>query len=94
MNLEQLLGRLRNTPSFIENVTHWETIPAREAHYEPFPEGLDSRIAPVLAARGIHRLYSHQRQAFDLAAEGKDICVVTPTARRLPKRSRACRAIQ
>ena len=37
MNLEQLLDRLKNTPSFMENVTHWETIPAREAVYEDFP---------------------------------------------------------
>ncbi len=80
MNLEQLIGRLKGTPSFMENVTSWQTIPAREAQYAPFPDGLDPRLAPVLAARGIHRLYTHQRQAFDWAREGKDICVVTPTA--------------
>lgn len=56
MNLEQLLDRLRHTPAFMENVTHWETIPAREARYEPFPESLDPRIPPVLAGRGIYRL--------------------------------------
>ncbi len=80
MNLEQLIDRLQHTPAFMENVTHWEVIPAREAVYEPFPYGLDARMPPVLAARGIHRLYSHQRRAFDLAREGKDICIVTPTA--------------
>ena len=80
MNLEQLLDRLRHTPAFMENVTHWETIPAREARYEPFPESLDPRIPPVLAGRGIYRLYSHQREAYDLVEAGKDICVVTPTA--------------
>ena len=46
MNLEQLLGRLKNTSSFMENVTHWETISAREAVYESFPPSLDERIAP------------------------------------------------
>ncbi len=80
MNLEQLIGRLKTTPSFMENVTHWETIPAKEAQYASFPETLDSRLQPVLAARGIHQLYIHQRQAFELAEKGKDICVVTPTA--------------
>ena len=80
MNLEQLLDRLRHTPAFMENVTHWETIPAREARYEPFPDSLDPRIPPVLAKRGIYRLYSHQREAYDLVEAGKDICVVTPTA--------------
>ena len=80
MNLEQLIDRLRRTPSFMENVTHWETIPAKEAQFAPFPEELDSRLPPVLAARGVYQLYTHQREAFDRAAEGKDICVVTPTA--------------
>lgn len=28
---EQLIGRLKKTPSFMENVTHWETVPAKEA---------------------------------------------------------------
>ena len=80
MNLNQLVDRLRHTPSFMENVAHWETIPAREAQYADYPESLDSRIPAALAARGVHRLYSHQRQAIDAAAAGKDICVVTPTA--------------
>ena len=80
MNLEQLIDRLKRTPSFMENVTHWETLPAKEARFAPFPEALDSRLPPVLAARGVHQLYTHQREAFDRVAEGRDICVVTPTA--------------
>ena len=80
MNLNQLVDRLRHTPSFMENVAHWETIPAREAQYAGYPESLDPRIPEALAARGVHRLYSHQRQAIDAASSGKDICVVTPTA--------------
>ena len=67
MNLTQLLDRLRHT-DFMENVTHWETIPARPAQYAPFPEGLDARIPPVLNARGIERLYTHQAQALAEAA--------------------------
>ena len=80
MNLPQLIDRLHRTPSFMENVTNWQVIPPREAEYAPFPDDLDPRVAPVLSARGISRLYSHQRRAFDLAREGKDLCVVTPTA--------------
>lgn len=80
MNLKQLIDRLKRTPSFMENVTHWETLPAKEARFAPFPEALDGRLPPVLAARGVHQLYTHQREAFDRVAEGRDICVVTPTA--------------
>lgn len=34
----------------------------------------------VLKARGIERLYTHQRQALDCALAGRDFVVVTPTA--------------
>ena len=30
--------------------------------------------------RGIHALYTHQREAFDLMMEGNSIVAVTPTA--------------
>lgn len=80
MNLNQLIGRLQSMPSFMENVTHWETIPAKEAQYVPFPESMDARIPEVLRQRGIDQLYTHQREAFDRVEAGEDICVVTPTA--------------
>ena len=80
MNLTQFLGQLRENPAFMENVSHWETIPAKEAVYESFPETIHPGIPPVLSSRGIYRLYSHQRRAFDLVEAGKNVCVVTPTA--------------
>ena len=80
MNLTQLLGQLRENQAFMENVSHWETIPAKEAVYESFPETLHPSIPPVLSSRGIYRLYSHQCRAFDLVDAGKNVCVVTPTA--------------
>lgn len=80
MNLDQLIGTLRADPEFMGNVAHWETIPPKQAEYAPFPDGTDPRLIEVLRNRGIYQLYSHQRQAIDLASEGKDICVVTPTA--------------
>ena len=80
MNLDQLIGKLRQSPDFMENVTHWREVPARPAQYAPFPQDLDARIPGVLAARGIRQLYTHQRQAVDAVAAGKHVCVVTPTA--------------
>lgn len=64
----------------MENVTEWRVLPAREAKYAPFPRELDARIVQVLKARGIERLYTHQRQALDCALAGRDFVVVTPTA--------------
>ncbi len=54
--------------------------PPVEASYADLPEGLDPRLAPALAARGIRRLYCHQREAFDHVAAHESTVVVTPTA--------------
>ncbi|MBQ6174296.1 MAG: DEAD/DEAH box helicase [Clostridia bacterium] len=80
MNVDQLTQVLRQDPLFMENVTRWEVIPAREAVYADFPETLDARLKPVLEGRGIHRLYSHQAHAVREVLSGRDVVVVTPTA--------------
>lgn len=80
MNLRQLLMRMKNDPGFMANVTSWTEIPARPARYAPFPEALDERLRQALESRGIRQLYTHQRQALDAVAAGRDAVVVTPTA--------------
>ncbi len=80
MNVDQLIGRLKSDPSFMECVTEWRTLPATEGCYLPLPESMDERIKEVLRARGIHRLYTHQAECYQLAQEKKDFVVVTPTA--------------
>ena len=80
MTLSEFVRALRDDPRFMENVTEWRVLPTREAKYAPFPQELDARIVQVLKARGIERLYTHQRQALDCALAGRDFVVVTPTA--------------
>lgn len=80
VTLSEFVRALRDDPRFMENVTEWRVLPAREAKYAPFPQKLDARIVQVLKARGIERLYTHQRQALDCALAGRDFVVVTPTA--------------
>ncbi|NIP41628.1 MAG: DEAD/DEAH box helicase, partial [candidate division Zixibacteria bacterium] len=80
MNIEQLARALRNDNEFMDCVTHWETLPAMEPKYADFPENLDPRLKEVLTQKGISRLYTHQREAYDLASGGKNFVVVTPTA--------------
>lgn len=80
MNIDQLLGVLKKDPEFMSCVTHWHTDPAREARYAPWPDSIDARIPEMLKKRGVQALYTHQAQAIDIAAQGKDVCVVTPTA--------------
>ncbi len=80
MNVDQLAQVLRNDPAFMENVTRWEVMPAREARYADFPPEVDPRLLPPLQKRGIYRLYTHQAHALREVMAGRDIVVVTPTA--------------
>ena len=80
MNVDQLIGRLKADQSFMECVTEWRTLPATEGRYLPLPETMDDRLKQVLRARGIHTLYTHQAECYQLAQAKKDFVVVTPTA--------------
>ena len=80
MNIDQLLQKLRSDSSFMDNVTHWREIPAKEAQYAGFGDYLDPRLISACKSRGIQQLYTHQRSAMDALNDGKNIVVVTPTA--------------
>ncbi len=64
----------------MENVVRWEELPAREASYAPFPEGIDGRIRAALEKRGVRQLYTHQAHSLRATMAGRDVVVVTPTA--------------
>ena len=80
MNLKQYVEALRRDEAFMAQVACWRDLPARPARYAPFPDWLDPAIVKALGARGVHQLYSHQRQALDKARQGENLVVVTPTA--------------
>lgn len=80
MNVDQLIGSLKNDRSFMNCVTHWRTLPATEGRYAPLPDAMDERLKQVLRQRGIHRLYIHQAECYRLSQDHKDYVVVTPTA--------------
>ena len=54
--------------------------PAREAEFVEMPSTVDARLASALEKRGVQELYSHQGEAFDRVAEGRNVVIVTPTA--------------
>jgi DEAD/DEAH box helicase domain-containing protein len=77
-SLAQIIEDIRNACA--DRVTAWRYIPPRPAAYADFPDWVPAGFRAALAKRGIERLYSHQRQAADLAREGRHLVVVTPTA--------------
>ena len=78
--LHEVLRGLRADPAFMERVTHWEVLPAREGRYADFPAGIDPRIRDALHGRGIDRIYSHQLSAFNAVRAGRTVVIVSPTA--------------
>ncbi|HLW79291.1 MAG TPA: DEAD/DEAH box helicase, partial [Terriglobia bacterium] len=61
-------------------VTAIRHVPARPARTAEFPASLAPRLAEILKQRGIDRLYTHQAEAVRLAAAGRNVVIVTPTA--------------
>lgn len=80
MNLRQLLGRLRATPAFMNNVTLWHTTEPVAARTVAFPDEVAPALREALESRGIRELYTHQARAWAHAREGTHQVVVTPTA--------------
>ncbi len=80
MNLRQAIDQLKSDQRYNRNIIKWQTFPATEGSYKPFPAGLDKRLISILENKNIYRLFSHQVEAFELAEQGKDFVVVTPTA--------------
>ncbi len=57
-----------------------QTQPARAAHWRDLPTDLAPALTMALRTRGLERLYSHQRAAWDLARARRHLVVATPTA--------------
>ena len=84
--LEQALDRLApglpadrpDTPD--SHVTAVRRLPAVQAQYAPFPDGLDVRLVRALGTRGITELYTHQAEAVVHALAGRSVVIITPTA--------------
>ncbi|MBL6965549.1 MAG: hypothetical protein ISR60_03245, partial [Anaerolineales bacterium] len=68
--ITSLLSRWRSDVTLGGNITAWETIPARQPRFEPFPADLHPALCEQLRANSIRALYSHQTQAWKQARAG------------------------
>jgi len=64
MNLEQIIDLFKNDPQIGNNITHWETIPPRDARFVDYPDFLDKRLTGTFKQRGIEQLFSHPASGF------------------------------
>jgi DEAD/DEAH box helicase domain-containing protein len=80
VSLAAAIHELRTHPALAPSIVDWRILPEEPARHEDWPAGLDQRVTDALARRGIHRPYTHQARAIELALAGRDTVVVTPTA--------------
>src|SRR5260370_8286445 len=66
-----------STGELLTAVRHF---PAREAQWSDFPAWVRPDLVSAYAAKGIHRLYTHQADAAEAVHAGKNVVIVTPTA--------------
>jgi DEAD/DEAH box helicase domain-containing protein len=80
LSLQAFLDAIQTDASLDEPLVHRETLPAEPARRaDGLPQGYGA-LAPVLAARGIPGLYTHQARALGLLEAGRDVALATPTA--------------
>ena len=80
MPLASLLDFWRRDPETAPNLVAWQTLPARPAQTQPFPDDLPDPVKQTLIASGIHTLYSHQLEAWTHARVGENVILSTGTA--------------
>lgn len=80
VDVREVLEEIRRDAFLGSSIVVHRIEPAVEARFAGLPEGLDERLVPALAARGVERLYTHQREVFDHVRAGRSTVVVTPTA--------------
>ncbi len=80
MQLKQLATRLERDSLLRTAIVHKQVLPVRAAVYRQPRERLVEPVEKALQAFDVSQLYSHQAIALDIARQGKDFVVVTPTA--------------
>jgi DEAD/DEAH box helicase domain-containing protein len=78
--VQDALGALVPRSHTDEVLTAVRRFPVREAQFRPMPDWIRRELADAYRAKGIEQLYSHQAASAELAHNGKDLVVVTPTA--------------
>jgi DEAD/DEAH box helicase domain-containing protein len=80
MNVHKFLKHLETAEWYDGQVVRVEALPERPARFAPLDPPLSPRIAALIGADGITRLYTHQAEAIRRARAGEHVVVVTGTA--------------
>jgi DEAD/DEAH box helicase domain-containing protein len=79
-SLQIILDQWVHNEQYYENITHVHVNKPTTGKFFPFPENLDKDLKNGLIDTGIHNLYSHQVQCYDIMGSGKNVLLNTETA--------------
>jgi DEAD/DEAH box helicase domain-containing protein len=80
LEASEFLDYLLALPDYKGQAVHLERIPARAPSFGELESPLNEALQDCLRARGIQSLYSHQASAVNLARQGHNVMVSTPSA--------------
>lgn len=75
----EVLSRLSSGPRR-ERLVHVHEVPARQEQVAPWPDWVAPAVYSAFSTSGIMQLWSHQREAADLAHDGSHVVISTGTA--------------
>ena len=77
--IEEYIRDTRTSGNYEGQIVHIEEIDEREPSYDDVNHIHNTKLREYLDSQKI-RLYSHQAKAIDLALDGKNVIITTPTA--------------
>lgn len=79
-SLQEIIENMKIDSYFKDNIISWRTIAEKPASTVPLPENLHPILKDALNKKGIERLYTHQKSAYESVESDQSIVTVTPTA--------------
>jgi len=80
VDVSEFVDYLRATSEMVGQIAHLEPIPPRDAVFGDVEKALDPRLETCLKENHLWPLYSHQAEAVNTAARGKNVFIATPAA--------------
>ena len=77
--IDDFIKSIKHMSSYKKQIVHIEKIPSQEANYAELDKPLPQNLQNCLQNRKI-RFYSHQAEAINVAKQGKNVVIATPTA--------------
>ncbi|MDP4083835.1 MAG: DEAD/DEAH box helicase [Bacillota bacterium] len=79
-SLQEIIEEMKLSSYYKKNIVTWQTIEEKPACTVPLPEDLHPILKDALGKKGIDKLYTHQKSAYEAALFKRSIVAVTPTA--------------